>query len=249
MAWGYSLMRKRKTSRDTAASSALLSERSGEDGVQQVKDGAEKKIILVRECRAGLQKFLEQTRFRIQPSADNVNGGSGNHADVHGSQTLSPLPILLPADHARPAHLQLNRKPVGLRAQDSGEQDHATAHRPERSWQSHSATGCGESEANSRVLNSFRIDMRAPSTEPGEADWRNSNAFDRNTYYGPTDFAFVPEDLECVGSIRLSSNKERAAAHAFSSDAASRDFGGRQTLSSCKDRSSRLHLANQIRHN
>ena len=36
-----------------------------------------------------------------------------------------------------------------------------------------------------------------PMYEDYGQDWKVSNAFDRNSYYGPTDFGHMPDELEC----------------------------------------------------
>ncbi|MAI72890.1 MAG: hypothetical protein CMM01_18565 [Rhodopirellula sp.] len=172
------------------------------------------------------------------------------HKTRHDTPEISvPLPTLTPADQPGKEDRQVNGATSELRSQDPAEQDHATVHGCEQPWPSMSAKESGESDSKGRVLNNFRVDLRAPNAERGEADWRNSNAFDRNTYYGPTDFALVPDGSGCLEATRFNSNKEFASLDAFSGGTSPIGFGGSQPHSAHRLTSSRLHLATQIRHN
>ena len=248
-----------KTLGDVSVLKGLSLGTSGAGGLQQRSARVENKIVGIQECRAELQDFLQRTRNRLQAIADNVNDCIENLSDeddasriLRGSdstQVLKPLPILTPTVQSRDAEMRVKVSPGEMRSHDRDGQEHSTAHNSGPSSTSESASGRIAMEARMQGVVDSRHDVAVPQAECSGGDWKVSNAFDRNAYYGPKDFALMPDDSECLASSGVCSSKNRAASDAFCSGTLPLEFGGGQAQSGQKSKSSKLHLANQIRQN
>jgi hypothetical protein len=248
-----------KTLGDVSVLKGLSLGASGAGGLQQRSARVDNKIVGIQECRAELQDFLQRTRNRLQALADNVNDCIENLSDeddasriLRGSdsaQVLKPLPILTPTVQSRDAEMRVKVSPGEMRSHDRDGQEHSTAYNSGPSSTSESASGRIAMEARMQGVVDSRHDVAVPQAECSGGDWKVSNAFDRNAYYGPKDFALMPDDSECLASSGVCSSKNRAASDAFCSGTLPLEFGGGQAQSGQKSKSSKLHLANQIRQN
>jgi hypothetical protein len=248
-----------KTLGDVSVLKCLSLGASGAGGLQQGNARVGNEIVGIQECRADLQDFLQRTRNRLQAIADNVNDCFENLTDEHdanrilrgadSAQVLKPLPILTPTVQRRDAEMKVNVSTGVMRSHDTGDQDHSTAHNCDPSSPSPSATERFATNARRQVVAGSSHKVAVPRAERGEGDWKVSNAFDRNAYYGPKDFALMPDDSEYLASSGLCSNEDLATPDAFCSGTPPIEFGGAQAQSSQKSKTSRLHLANQIRQN
>ena len=248
-----------KTLGDVSVLKGLSLGTSGAGGLQQRSARVENKIVGIQECRAELQDFLQRTRNRLQAIADNVNDCIENLSDeddasriLRGSdsaQVLKPLPILTPTVQRRDAEMRVKVSTGEVRSQYRDGQERSTAHNGGPSSTSESATERFAMEARMQVAADSRHNVSVPQAECSEGDWKVSNAFDRNAYYGPKDFALMPDESECLASSGVCSSEDIAAPDAFCSGTLPIEFGGAQAQPSQKSKSSKLHLANQIRQN
>ena len=248
-----------KTLGDVSVLKGLSLGASGAGGLQQRSARVDNKIVGIQECRAELQDFLQRTRNRLQAIADNVNDCIENLSDeddasriLRGSdsaQVLKPLPILTPTVQSRDAEMRVKVSPGEMRSHDRDGQEHSTAHNSGPSSTSESASGRIAMEARMQGVVDSRHDVAVPQAECSGGDWKVSNAFDRNAYYGPKDFALMPDDSEYLASSGLCSNEDLATPDAFCSGTPPIEFGGAHAQPSQKSQSSRLHLATQIRQN
>ncbi len=232
---------------------------SGAGSTPQATACIENQFVSIQACRADLQDFLQRTRNRLQAITDNVNACFENISDEHDAsrflpdaertQVLKPLPNLNPMQQRRNEQINVSASTVGLRSQDMVDQARSTNPRGDLSSPSPSATERFAMEARMQVVADSGDNVAVPRAGLNEADWRVSNAFDRNTYYGPTDFAQMPDDSEGLASRGFCSNEETAFSDAFCSGTLLIEFGRAHALPGRMSRSSRLHLANQIRKN
>ena len=240
-----------RTRGDISELNGLLLGTSGTGGVPQANDRVENKIIAIQECRADLQDFLQRTKNRLQAIADNGNDRIDNLPNeddarrvlrgADSAQPLKPLPILTPTFQRRDEEKKVNTS--------AGEQAESVAHGSTSFSTAPLASERFATDAGRQMVADSRHNVPVARSEHGEPDWRVSNAFDRNTYYGPTDFSLIPDDSECWASSGLCSTDEVAASDAFCSGTPPIEFGGAHAQPSQKSQSSRLHLATQIRQN
>lgn len=212
------------------------------------KTHIEKEVVSIQACRANLRGFLQRTRSRLQAITRNEIDGRKNNSAEHDanwsiqdagkSQVFKPLAIPTPMLQRHNEQRNVNALTGEPLSQDPVEQDRSAGADSDRS--SPSVTGHSAMEATTQVV---------AGSGCSEADWRVANAFDRNTYYGPTDFALMPDDSECPASSGSRSNQPHDVSDVFCSSASLIEFGGAHGSPSSRFRSSRLHLANQIRKN
>lgn len=223
----------------------------------QKKTCSKNEVVSIEVCRANLRDFLQRTRSRLQAITGNVSDcqkhNSAEHdanrglQDAAESQILKPLSIPTPMLQRHNEQRNVNASTGELLSQDPVEQDRSTG--PDGDRSSTSVTERFAMESRTQVVAGSGGNVAVPRAGCNEADWRVANAFDRNTYYGPTDFALMPDDSEGPASPAPRSNQEHAVSDVFSSNAPLIEFGGSHASPSCRSTYSRLHLANQIRKN
>ncbi len=248
-----------KTLGDVSVLKGLSWGACGEGCQQHSNARAENEIVCIQKRHLELQDFLQRTRNRFQAIAHNVNHCFENLSDEDdasrvllgsdSSQVLKPLPILAPAVQHCDAEMRVKVLTEEMRSQDRNGQDRSTAHNGGPSSTSESATECFAMEARRQVVADSTHEVPVLRSECTEGDWKVANAFDRNAYYGPKDFALMPDGSECLASSGFCSCDNLAAPDAFCVGTPPSKFDGTQTQSSQKSNSSRLHLANQIRQN
>ena len=252
-------MHSYKTRGDVSELRGLMLGASGAGGVPSQADRVENKIIAIQECRADLQDFLQRTRDRLQAIAENVNECFENLSDeieagrilrgADSGQALKPLPIMTPAVQRRTEYGKVGDSSKGLRSLHTSEQNHTVVHASDELLLSDLAPAGVATNPQRQTFNASSDDGRATNTEVSESDWSVSNAFDRNAYYGPTDFALMPEESGHPEATQGYTCDEHAPHNAFCNGTPPIEFGRTRALSGRKTDSSPLHLANQIRHN
>ncbi len=187
-------------------------------------------LAVIQECRADLQAFLRSTRSRLEAIAKNIpecddrmtDGDASNRLlrGSDGTEPLRPLPILAPPPRRDPtAQLGSQEKTV---AASIPIEPMTVRFEPFSPLQS------GKDETDN--------------------DWRLSNGFDRNSYFGPTDFLPARDtvaDVPVAGPLATA----EIAAELSRINTISAHSVTRSVDSIIRIRSSRLHLANQIRNN
>ena len=214
-------------------------------------------ILSIPVCRADLLDFLQRTRRRLQAITGNVSDCFENNSDEHdasrghqgagSTQALKPLPIPTPMLQRHHEEKNVNASLGEVISQGKVERYRSTSPCGDRS--STSATERFAMQARTQVVTGSGDSVAVPRLDCNEADWSVSNAFDRNTYYGPTDFALMPDNSEGSASRGLRSNEEHTVSGALCSSKPLIEFGGVQASTSWNSMSSPLHLANQIRKN
>jgi len=217
-------------------------------------------IVAIQECRADLQAFLQRTRTRLSTVANTavecceglVENPDSNRVlrGADSSQPLKPLPILAPA-------VQRQNRVV------SAETDHL----PQQECSGASLSvdpNCGQfvpfvsSPADRKradtlgcgvLHNRIAPKSKHPVHDASRPDWKVANAFDRNSYYGPTDFGYMPDEQDCSMATNSGSNVGNDQLDAFCNGIPPIELGTRQVQSGPARKSTRLHLANQIRQN
>lgn len=247
------------TSGDVSALHGLLSGNTIGSSRNHNAASMKSEMVAIQECRADLQAFLQRTRTRLQAIANTAVeccedltddfGSSRIFRGADSSQTLKPLPILAPAVQQRANDRKAGSATGSLYSVDADN----SAHSRVRDFVPFSlsfsmAEYFASDEKNSDEMASPQ-DTNRSRHEHKEADWRVANAFDRNTYYAPTDFGFTPDELDCSIPASLCSNVEDVRLDAFCNGIPPIDLRVNQLQSSRGRRVSALHLANQIRQN
>lgn len=218
-------MHVHKTRGDISELGGLLMGAAGRGSTRATNDRIENKMVAIQECRADLQNFLQRTRSRLQAIADNVNDCFENLADVQDASR-----ILRGADGSQALKPLPIMSPAVQRFSDD-------------------INVSVTEDAKCQMFNTRSNRRPLIEAECSEADWKVSNAFDRNTYYGPTDFAHMPDDSEYPELACADSHDELFPSDDFCTGTLPIASNGNQPFIWRKHRSSRLHLANQIRHN
>jgi hypothetical protein len=229
---------------------------TGNQAEASVRNG----IVAIQECRADLQAFLQRTRTRLSTIAntavecceDLVDDSDASRIlrGADSSQSLKPLPILAPV-------VQRRGRALAAETDSMPKKECGGANLPADSL-SEQFVPFVSSPLSSKRVGSFERavlpgrtipDSKYPMLVASGPDWKVANAFDRNSYYGPTDFGHMPDEQQCSIPAEWCSNVANDRIDAFCNGIPPIEFGTRQVQSGRAHKSSKLHLANQIRQN
>ena len=229
---------------------------TGNQAEASVRNG----IVAIQECRADLQAFLQRTRTRLSTIAngtvecceDLVEDPDSSRVlrGADSSQPLKPLPILATVVQRRGRALAAE---TGRMTEKERRGVNLPADSPSEQFVPFGASSDSlkrlDSIDNAVLSGKTTTDSKYPMIEASGPDWKVANAFDRNSYYGPTDFGHMPDELECSIPAKWCSDVAHDRIDAFCNGIPPIEFGTRQVQSGRVHKSSKLHLANQIRQN
>ena len=217
-------------------------------------------ILVIKKCLTELQAFLQRTRTRLFAIANGTVESCGDLVedpdlsrvlrDADSSQPLKTLPIHAPA-------VQRRGRALAAETGRMTEKESCVANLPADSPSGQFVPFGASSDSLKRVDSidgtmlpgKKTTDPKYPMYEDSGQDWKVSNAFDRNSYYGPTDFGHMPDELECSIPSNWCSDVVNDRIDAICNGIPPIKFGTRQVQSGRVHKSSKLHLANQIRQN
>jgi hypothetical protein len=252
-------MHANNASGDVSALHGLLPGNTIGGSRNQNKANLKSEMVAIQECRADLQAFLQRTRTRLQAIAntaaeccEDLTDGFGSSRILRGadgSQALKPLPIRAPAVLQRGDDMKAGAVTETLRNADAGNSADSRVSDFVPFSSLLSMAECFASDLRTSDVKASPHDTNSSRYEHKESDWRIANAFDRNTYYGPTDFGVTLDELDCSIPASLCSNVEDVRLDAFCNGTPPIEVRVNQLQSSRVLRASALHLANQIRQN
>ena len=217
-------------------------------------------IVVIQKCRAELQAFLQRTRRRLSTIANRTVESCEDLVEdpdssrvlrgADSSQPLKTLPTLAPVVQRRGRALAAE---TGRMTEKESRVANLPGDSPSGQFVPFGASSDSlkrlDSIDNTVLSGKTTTAPKYPMYEDSGQDWKVSNAFDRNSYYGPTDFGHMPDELECSIPANSFSDVANDRIDAICNGIPPIKFGTRQVQSGRVHKSSKLHLANQIRQN
>lgn len=227
--------------------------------VKRADGSLENGMVPLQECLADPQAFLKRTRTHLQAITNTATeygevtaddfGSTGILRETDGSQRMQPFAILAPFEQRWGQDVKPDADKEGLRSTVSGSSDHSVLREFVPFVSPPSVSERFAMNARRGISTGSMSDPRNPRAEHQDADWRVANAFDRNAYYGPTDFGYMPDDAEFSIPANLCSSIEDHRIDAFCNFTPLSEFGTHRVSPVRVLSYSKLHLANKIRQN